>query len=181
MQWLNTIFEQILSIFPRLQQINPDEAGVRITCGKRYRPTPPGLYLYWPLIQEIIRIDTALQVIDLRPQSILTADGVDFLVSGAVAYRITDAVKAILEVQDFDKSLVALALGVISGYIHGKSYNDCKDSNGLRGELLKQLREAARGWGIKIADVYITDSGTVKNIRVLGNESIMTLVTDKGE
>lgn len=126
--------------------------------------------MYWPLIQEMIKITITPQVVDLRAQSVLTRDGKDMCFGGAIMYRIREASNAILKVQDYDKSLQTLALGIISRYI---SKMEKPDISRIETAILDGIRKDARGWGIEIMRVYITDLGTAKNIRILTDQPIV--------
>lgn len=172
MNWFQNLINKCLSCIPRLWLVNPDESGIRITLGKHVKSCGPGYYFYWGLIQECTKVYTMPQVVDLRPQSLRVPTDEDnyhlekdIVVSGAIMYRITDARKALLNVQDFDRSLTTLALGVIS-----------------RGELdpekiLKGIREEASGWGIKVIKTFITDRGDVTNVRLLTNTPSVSIIS----
>ncbi len=176
MTWLRDIIEKLLSWVPRLWMINPDEGGVRITLGSRVKLLVPGWYVYWPILQECIKIDVMPQVIDLRPQS-GDQSGVNKCISGAVQYRIKDAGKAILKVQNFDTSLQAMALGIICRYVNNLPVGDELTVEGVEEAVLKGIKENARGWGLEIMKVFITDLGSARNIRVLSNIPITTVIT----
>lgn len=183
MEWLNNLIKRLLSIIPRIWMVNPDEGGVRITFGRKYAYTPPGWYMYWPWVQSCIKIPVTPQVVDLRAQSVLTKDKKDMCIGGAIMYRIKDPVAAILKVQDFDKSLQVMALGIISRYIGERDYEDCSDINDIADIVAKDVKADARGWGVDIMRVYITDRGQVKNIRLLTDTPVSTMVevSDDGE
>lgn len=159
--------------------VNPDEGGVRITFGYKSTYTPPGWYIYWPWIQTCIKITVTPQVVDLRAQSVLTQDLKDMCIGGAIMYRIMDAGAAILKVQDFDRSLQVLALGIIARYVSERDYIDCND---IAENVAKNIKVDARGWGLDIKKVYITDRGRVKNIRLLTDTPVNTVIeTTEGE
>jgi len=84
-----------------LYYVQPDEAGVRITLGNKVKAIGPGPWLYWPVVQDITVVTVTPQVVDLRGQSSISS-GRDYVISGAIMYRIDSAEKAILAVQDFD-------------------------------------------------------------------------------
>ena len=177
MNWIQQIFEQLTCWIPRIWLVSPDEAGVRVTLGNRVRSTPPGWYIYLPLIQECTKVTVTPQIKDIRPQSVLTRDGKSFCCGGAVKYRIKDATAAILKVQDFDQTLQALCLGVISRYFAERDAGDYKD---LESYVLKGVKEAARGWGLDILAVYTTDIGVTQNIRILADTSNITVIPIMG-
>ena len=175
MHWLNDIIVRLLTIFPRLWCCLPHEAGVRITLGKTVSTLTPGWYVYWPLIQKLLDMEIKTQVVDLRNQSVRTTCGNSVVVSGAIQYRIVDISKAILDVQDIDRSLTTLALGIILEYVKQRTLDDCMDVDKLKTEILKGIRDAATGWGIKVEKVFITDLDKARNIRLLTNATISNL------
>lgn len=115
-------------------------------------------------------MDIQTQVVDLRSQSVRVKDGYSLIVSGAIQYSIKDVYKAIFNVQDPDKSLETLALGIILEYVKNRTVKECQEVGALKKEILKGIKEAAQGWGLKIEKVYITDLDRTKNIRLLTNK-----------
>lgn len=170
MEWLRDLINRILSIFPRILLLGPHEAGVRITGGIWATKLGAGWWIYWPIIQKILWMEIPTQVVDLRAQSIRTRDNESTVVSGAIQYSIKDVKKACLDVQDVDKSLETLALGIIFDFVHGRKLIDCQDIDVLKAEILKGIKDAATGWGLKIEKIYITDLDRTRNIRLLLNK-----------
>ena len=183
MEWLKEFISKLFAWMPRLYYINPDEGGVRILLGKYYKLKGPGWYLHWPIVTQMCVITVMPQVKDLRGQSLFTKDMKNVLVSGAVTYKVVDASKAILTIQDYDKSLMNTALGIITEFVVSKTKEECMNISALKDEILKGLREEAAGWGLKIMKVAITDFGDTKNIRFIGNDlseiSVMKAVVER--
>ena len=175
MNWFQQLLNRFLCWIPRLWYIEPDEGGVRITFGKYHKTLGPGWYIHWPLIHIFRTIEITPQVKDIRIQSVRTKDGQDMCVGSAVMYRISDAGKAVLKVQDYDSSLQALVLGIISEYINGKTLEECNDITAIRGTVLKGIKDDTQGWGLKIMRVYVTDLGITSNMRILMDSSIITI------
>jgi len=178
MNWLREFISKLFSWLPRLYCINPDEGGIRITLGKYYKLKGPGWYIYWPLIQQMCVIAVMPMVKDLRGQSLLTKDGKNILISGSITYKVLDVSKTILAVQDYEKSLMTVALGIITEFVSSKTKEECKNISGLRDEILRGLREEASGWGLKIMKVAITDLGDTKNIRIIGDRLQVATLKD---
>lgn len=181
MDWLKDIINRLLSVFPRVWLCAPNEAGVRITFGKFVSTKSAGWYIYWPLVQSIVWMDIKTQVVDLKNQSIRTKCGASIVVSGALQYKIVDVKKAILDVQDLDKSLATLALGIIFDFFHKQTLVECMDIDALKTEVLRGLRDAASGWGLKIEKIYITDLDKARNIRLLTDWNSTTTPISIGE
>lgn len=176
MGWLTRFLDRILSIFPRLVLIAPDELGVRytprLTGGMVITSLDPGIWVYWPLIQNIETIRCKTQIVDLRSQSVWTADRQDMTISGAIRYRVRSAQKALCEVYDYDQNVQAAALGIIQQYVREHELENL-DTQQIEAEVLKGVREASAGWGLYIEKVYITDIGRTSNVRLLTNEPIL--------
>jgi len=169
MQWLERLFDKILALLPSIILVEPTEQGARITGGKRYKIIGPGWYFVWPVVQYIVRMDVVTQVVDLPPQTVTTKDGHGLVVSGTIRYRIVDIEKALFAVQDVDKAFSTLALGVILEYISTRNLSECGDIEAVKKELRRGVAEAASGWGLKIEQVYLTDLGKVRSLRLFGD------------
>ena len=167
MKVLDQIFAAILKLVPRLILIQPDEAGIRVTLGTREKILASGWYFFWPLIQDVPFATVTTQVIDLRPQSVFTRSGRNLTISGIIKYKVTDIRKAMLDVQDYDRSLQALSLGVLLSILSTTLDVEDLSPNEIGERVLKGIREEAVGWGLKIQKVYISDFGPVRNIRLL--------------
>lgn len=179
MEWLKDLINRLLSIFPRILILGPHEAGVRITGKIWATKLGAGCWFYWPLIQKMLSMEVPTQVVDLRAQSIRTQDNESTVVSGAIQYSIKDIKKACLDVQDVDKSLETLALGIIFDFVHNRKLNECQNIETLKTEILKGIKDAATGWGLKIERVYITDLDKTRNIRLLLNKDVLGNTTNR--
>jgi len=168
MEWVKELIQKLTCFIPRPILITKYEAGVRISFGKWNKIVTEGWFWYIPLFQKIIWMEIQTQVVDLRGQSVRTKDGQSVIVSGAIQYSIKDIYKAIFNVQDVDKSLETLALGIILEYVNKRTLNECEDVDGLKKEILRGIKDAAQGWGLKIEKVYITDLDRTRNIRLIG-------------
>jgi len=175
-EWLTRLLDRLLSIFPRIVVVKPDELGVRCTpkiqSGVRVSELKPGWYIWVPLIQRVERIKCKTQIVDLRNQSVWTSDRQEMTISGAIRYRVRSALKTLWEVYDYDQNIQTAALGIIQQYIREHELQDLNTQQ-IEQEVLKGVREASAGWGLYIEKVYITDIGRTWNIRLLMNESIL--------
>jgi len=168
MQWLNSLIRWLTCFIPRPLILSDYEAGVRITWGKWNKQVASGLFWYIPLFQKIIYMEIQTQIVDLRGQSVHTKDGKHIIVSGAIQFSIKDIYKAVFNVQDVDKSLETLALGIILEYVNHRTLKECQEVDELKKEILRGIREAAQGWGCRIERIYITDLDETRNIRLIG-------------
>lgn len=169
MQWLERVFDKLLSLWPMVVIIEPTERAAKIFCGKKYKIVGPGLYIIWPIIHRMIRMEVITQVVDLTAQTVRSKDNHELVVSGSIRYHISDVERAIFAVQDLDKALSTLALGVILEHMQRCTLEECSDIEAIKKELRKGVAEAASGWGIKVEQVSLTDLGRVKSLRLFSD------------
>ena len=72
--WLQSIFDTILKLFPRLLIVGATHGGVKFVRGSKVVELKPGLHLYWPIVTEIETYCVVRQVIDLPTYTLTTKD-----------------------------------------------------------------------------------------------------------
>ena len=171
--WIISLLEYITGFIPRPVIIGPDEGGYRQVpkpWGKcwLHAVIPNRWYWHIPWFTQIATCKTPTQPKDVRAQSVWTKDGHNLAVSVSVQYYISDPMKALIEVYDYDQSLQTIVLSVVCEFIKNLELEDLKKQIGaLKEELTRATREATKGWGLKIQRVGITDIGDSRNIRLL--------------
>ena len=165
MQWLTDLINKLFCFIPRIVLILPNEMGVRVTLGSRYRALNPGWYLYFPLLQVVEQLIVTPQVVDLKSQSLTTQDGKGIIISGAIEYSIKDIVRAILHVCNLDKSMLTLCLGKIAEYVETHDFSQCKSSD-IKEQLRREIREHVTNWGIKVHHIFLTDNIAARSLRL---------------
>lgn len=88
-----------------LRQVNQWETGLKFTLGKFTGRVGPGLNYVMPAVQRMIRIDMRVRNRDLPQQSVITKDNVTAWIDAVIYYKVVDAEKATLNVQDFDNAV----------------------------------------------------------------------------
>ncbi|MDD5773826.1 MAG: SPFH domain-containing protein [bacterium] len=140
------------------------ERGVVFRLGKFSRELTPGFNVIIPVIEYVTMVDVRIRTMDVVPQEILTKDSVPVKIDAVVYYKIFDAQKSIVEVENFSMASTLLAQSKLRDVL-GKYDLDTllanKDHMGK--ELLAVLQGPTDEWGITIMSVEI------KNIEVPDN------------
>lgn len=87
------------------RQVNQWETGLTFTLGRLTGKAKPGLAFVIPGLQRLVRIDNRVRNRDLPQQSVITADNVTAWIDAVIYYKVVDAEKAMLNVQDFDNAV----------------------------------------------------------------------------
>lgn len=135
------------------------ERGVVLRFGKLVGVRGPGLNLILPLIDKMIKVDTRILTIVLEPQEVITRDNVTIKVDAVVYFRVVDAVKAVVEVEDFVNASTQIALTTLRSVL-GQSELD--ELLAHRDEINRRLREimdvqTEQPWGVLITVAEVKD------------------------
>jgi regulator of protease activity HflC (stomatin/prohibitin superfamily) len=139
----------LLKNLPPFVIVQPDEVGVLVRCGKLKRTLKGGFYWRIPILDSVRTVPSTEQTIDLANQTVESADGVSYTLSGYLKYTVVDAAKAILTVHDYDVSLPRQALYEIAnavGMTH--SPKQCE----IAEVVAESMDQYAEQWGIEILE-----------------------------
>lgn len=140
------------------------QIGVVFRLGKQVRQIKPGLNIIIPILEYVTCVDMRIRTMDVVPQEILTKDSVPVKIDAVVYYKIFDAAKSIIAVENFAMASTLLAqskLRDVLGKYDLDTVLSSKDQIGK--EVLVALQGPTDEWGITIISVEI------KNIEVPDN------------
>ena len=98
-------------------QIEQYQAGVALRLGKFYGMLNPGWNFVVPLITEVFKIDLRIQVLDVPRQEVITKDNSPTMVDAVVYYRVADAKKAVLNVQNYRQAILNMSQTTLRGMV----------------------------------------------------------------
>ena len=127
--------------------------------GRYIRTLPPGLSFIFPLIQRIgHKVNMKEQVVDIDPQTVITADNANVTVDGVVFYQVFDAPKSVYEINDLQRGILNITmtnLRSVCGSMELDELLSKRDEIGDR--ILSIVDEATNSWGVKVLRVEIKD------------------------
>ncbi|MCE1229517.1 MAG: SPFH/Band 7/PHB domain protein [Firmicutes bacterium] len=140
-----------------LRVIRPFEKGVVETLGKYSAPPrEPGLTFIMPFFQTLIKVDTREQVIDVPPQEVITKDNAAVTVDAVIYFRVTDPVRVIYNIANFQYAAVKLAQTNLRNIVGDMELDQTLTSREkINGQLRQVLDEATDEWGVKVVRVEI--------------------------
>ncbi len=140
-----------------LKIIRPFEKGVVETLGKYSAPPrEPGLAFVLPFFQTLVKVDTREQVIDVPPQEVITKDNAAVTVDAVIYFRITDPVRVIYNIANFQYAAVKLAQTNLRNIVGEMELDSTLTSREkINSQLRQVLDEATDEWGVKVVRVEI--------------------------
>ncbi len=69
----------------------------------------PGPFFILPFVDQIVRVDLRIRQLDVPSQTIITRDNISVDVDAIIYYHVTDAIKAVVEVEDYQGATALIA------------------------------------------------------------------------
>ncbi len=146
----------IFYFFSGLKVITEYQRGVRFTLGRYSGIMKPGMRWVAPIFQKYQRIDIRAKAVDVPEQDCITNDNVSVNVNAVLYYKIQDAAKAIIEVEDFMYAVSQLAQTTMRDVVGEVDLDGLLAS---RDDISKRIKvivdKASDPWGIHVVSVEL--------------------------
>jgi regulator of protease activity HflC (stomatin/prohibitin superfamily) len=120
------------------------------------KPKGPGLILvFWP-VDRMVRVSLRTFVHDVPSQDVITRDNVSVKVNAVVYFRIIDAMRAILEVEDYKFATHQLSQTTLRSVLGQAELDELlAERERINDRLQQVIDEHAAPWGIKVSLVEV--------------------------
>jgi regulator of protease activity HflC (stomatin/prohibitin superfamily) len=149
-----------------IKQINQYERGIKFSFGKYTGMMEPGWRLVIPIIQGYRRVDIRTKAVDVPDQEAITKDNVSAHISAVIYYKVVDASKAVLEVEDFYFAIHQLAQTTMRNVVGSVELDELlahRDKVALN--IKEVIRHQAGDWGLEVASVELKDIVLPENMK----------------
>ena len=141
-----------------LRQVNQYERGLLFTMGRFTRIVEPGWRVIIPIFQSLRKVDMRVKAVDVPEQKAITKDNIAVGVNAVIYYKVSDASKAILEVEDFIYAMSQLAQTTMRNAVGEVELDDLLAQRDKISERISHVvDEASDPWGIKVSTVELKD------------------------
>jgi regulator of protease activity HflC (stomatin/prohibitin superfamily) len=146
----------IALVFYALRILREYERAVVFTLGRFWKVKGPGLVIIVPFVQQMVRVDLRLRVLDIAPQDVISRDNVSVKVSAVVYYRVIDPERAIIQVESFNTATSQLAQTTLRSVLGQHELDEMLAAREKLNDDLQRILDARTdAWGIKVANVEI--------------------------
>lgn len=150
------IFFVIIIFASAIRILREYERGVIFRLGRLIPTKGPGLIFLIPIVDRMIRVSLRVFALEVPSQDVITRDNVSIKVSAVIYFRVIEAEKAIVEVENFLFATSQLAQTTLRSML-GQSELDELLSE--REKINKRLQETidthTAPWGIKVSLVEV--------------------------
>jgi regulator of protease activity HflC (stomatin/prohibitin superfamily) len=132
------------------------ERGVMFTLGRFTGVKGPGLILMLPYVQQMVRVDLRMIVLDVPSQDVISRDNVSVKVNAVLYFRVIDADKAVIQVEDFMQATSQLAQTTLRSVLGKHNLDEMlAERDKLNNDIQEILDAQTESWGIKVTNVEI--------------------------
>ena len=132
------------------------ERGVIFFLGRFQAVKGPGLIIVIPGLQQMVKVDLRTLVYDVPTQDVISRDNVSVKVSAVIYFRVIDAERAIINVEDYFEATSQLAQTTLRSILGQHELDEMLAQRDKLNEGIQQLLdEQTEAWGIKVANVEI--------------------------
>lgn len=132
------------------------ERGVLFRLGRFSGVKGPGLIFIIPVIDRLVRVSLRIVALDVPPQDIISRDNVTLKVSAVVYFRVLEADRAIIQVENYlyaTSQLAQTTLRSVLGHVELDELLANRDK--INRELQEILDKHTEPWGVKVANVEV--------------------------
>jgi hypothetical protein len=141
-------------------QVEQNQVALLMVDGRQEDVLRPGRYAFWRGMAryETHTVDLREQVLDVAGQELMTADKVTLRINAVVAFRVVDAVRALVSVEDCSQALYRESQLALRGVIGSRELDAfLSDKEQVARELAGLIRERASAIGLETISFGIRD------------------------
>jgi len=137
--------------------LNEYERGVIFRLGRVLgTPKGPGLIILIPIVDRMVKVSLRTVVLDVPPQDVITRDNVSIKVNAVVYFRVVDALKAIIDVENFLYATSQLSQTTLRSVLGQAELDDLLSHREQINERLQEILDThTESWGIKVSNVEV--------------------------
>ena len=132
------------------------QRAVVFTFGRFTGVKGPGLFLLVPYAQQMVRVDLRVVVLDVPSQDVISRDNVSVKVNAVLYYRVVDADKAVIRIENFQQATSQFAQTTLRSVLGKHNLDEMlAERDKLNADIQEILDQHTEAWGVKVTNVEI--------------------------
>src|SRR6202043_4157983 len=134
------------------------ERGVLFRLGKVVGVREPGLALIIPVIDRLVRISLRIVTMPIQSQGIITRDNVSVDISAVAYFRVVDAVKSVIAIENVNAAINQIAQTTLRKVVGQHTLDEAlSDTDVINASIQRILDVATLEWGVEVHLVELKD------------------------
>jgi len=132
------------------------QRAVMFTLGRFSGVKGPGLIFVLPYVQQMVRVDLRTVVLDVPSQDVISRDNVSVKVNAVLYFRVVDADRAVIQVENFLLATSQLAQTTLRSVLGKHTLDEMLAERDRLNSAIQEILDAqTENWGIKVSSVEI--------------------------
>lgn len=141
-----------------IKQIDEYQRGILFSFGKFSRILKSGWHIVLPIINRVVKVDIRTKTVDVPEQEAITRDNVSIRINAVLYYKIFDASKAVISVENYNYAVSQLAQTTMRNVVGSVTLDELlSERDKLSTQICQIVDEATDPWGIKVENVELKD------------------------
>lgn len=148
----------LILVLASLRQINQYQRGILFTMGRFSKILEPGWRLVIPIFQGYQKVDMRVKAVDVPDQKAITKDNVSVIVNAVLYYKVFDAAKAVIEVENFYYAISQYAQTTMRNIVGEVTLDELLANREKIAERIREIVDIETdAWGLKVNNVELKD------------------------
>lgn len=146
----------VIFLLAAIRILNEYERGVIFRLGRIIRAKGPGLIILIPVVDKMVKVSMRLVAMDVDPQDVITRDNVSVKVNAVIYFRVIDAIKAVVDVENYNYAVSQLAQTTLRSVCGQADLDELLSAREKINSHLQEILDTRTDpWGIKVATVEL--------------------------
>jgi regulator of protease activity HflC (stomatin/prohibitin superfamily) len=116
----------------------------------------PGVVIIIPFVDKMVRVSLRTVTMDVPPQDVITRDNVTVKVNAVIYFRVVDAQRAIIQVEDYLYATSMMAQTTLRSVLGQMQLDDLlAKRDEINAELQRIIDQQTEPWGVKVSAVEV--------------------------
>ena len=148
----------VVVLLSSIKEIKQYERGIKFNFGKFAGIAEPGWRIIIPVFQRLVKADIRIKAVDVPDQEAITEDNISVTMNAVIYYKISDAAKAVIEVENFYYAVSQLAQTTMRNAVGEFSLDKLLKNRAEVAKLIEQaVEKTTEQWGIDVISVELKD------------------------
>ncbi|MFA6522095.1 MAG: slipin family protein [Patescibacteria group bacterium] len=163
----------LVLVLASIKQVNQYQRGVKFQLGKFTKVLEPGWHIVFPVIQSMARVDIRIKAVDVPDQEAITKDNVSARINAVIYYKVSDASKAVIEVENFTYAVSQLAQTTMRNVVGAMELDELLSNRESASLKIKEIVDSLTDpWGIRVENVELKDINLPEEMkRTIGKQA----------
>jgi len=148
----------VILVLAMVRQVNQYERGVKFTFGRFTSLVGPGWRLIIPVIQSMRKVDIRTKAVEVPYQDAITKDNVSCKINAVIYYRISDAGKSVIDVENVWYAVSQLAQTTMRNIAGELALDELLSERDQASARIKELISThTASWGVEVLSCELKD------------------------